>query len=603
MKSVRFHASPVLAVKLPAWRSRAVLCVLFLAFFTLLVRAIYLQGFSTSFLQSQGEQRYARNLDMPATRGKITDRNGEVLASSIPAWAIWAEPDEVDAKPEQIAMVARTLDLPLAELKKKLADPVRKFVYLKRQVSPQAAEIIGKLDIPGIHQRKEYRREYPEGELTAHVVGFTNVEDAGQEGIELAWQKSLAGQPGSRRVIRNRLGQAVEDVASIRVPHDGADLTLSIDSRIQYLAYTELKKAVDLHRAKAGAIVVLDVRTGEVLALANLPTYDPNERRDLTGAQLRNRVLTDTYEPGSTLKPFTIALALERGVVKPDTIVQTAPGKLTIGPNTISDSHAHGPLTVEQIIKVSSNVGTAKVALRMQPREMWEMYTAVGLGQAPKWGFPGAVAGRVRPYKSWRPIEQATMSYGYGLSVSLIQIARAYTMFARDGEIVPLTFFKAQQNGATPSAQPREPNGELPGAPRIEATGPVKGTQVISPAVAREMRHMLEMAAGPGGTAPKAQVMGYRVAGKTGTAHKLTGKSYTGNRYVGSFVGFAPVSNPRIVVAVMIDEPSNGIYYGGDVAAPVFSAVVGGALRTLNIEPDSPIKSLIIPADSPKESL
>ena len=583
MKSVRFHASPVLAVKLPAWRSRMVLCVLFLAFLTLMVRAIYLQGFSTSFLQSQGEQRYARNLDMPATRGKITDRNGEVLASSIPAWAIWAEPDELEARPDQLATVARTLDMPLVELKKKLADPVRKFVYLKRQVSPQAAEAIGKLDISGIHQRKEYRRQYPEGELTAHVVGFTNVEDTGQEGIELAWQKVLAGQPGSRRVIRNRLGQAVEDVASIRVPHDGTDLTLSIDSRIQYLAYTELKKAVDTHRAKAGAIVVLDVRTGEVLALANLPTYDPNERGTLTGAQLRNRVLTDTYEPGSTLKPFTIALALERGVVKPDTIVQTAPGKLTIGPNTISDSHAHGPLTVEEIIKVSSNVGTAKVALRMQPHEMWEMYTAVGLGQAPKWGFPGAVAGRVRPYKSWRPIEQATMSYGYGLSVSLIQIARAYTMFARDGEIVPLTFFKAQQND-TP----------LPS---------IKGTQVISPATARAMRRMLEMAAGPGGTAPKAQVMGYRVAGKTGTAHKLTGRSYTGTRYVGSFVGFAPVSNPRIVVAVMIDEPSNGIYYGGDVAAPVFSAVVGGALRTLNVEPDSPIKSLIIPADSPREAL
>lgn len=583
MKSVRFHASPVLAVKLDAWRSRAVLFVIFLAFLLLLVRAIYLQGFSTSFLQSQGEQRYTRNIVMPATRGKITDRNGEVLASSIPAWAIWADPDEVEAKPGQLATIARTLDLPLAELKKKLDDPVRKFVYLKRQVSPHDAETISKLDLPGIHRSKEYRREYPEGEVAAHVVGFTNVEDVGQEGIELAWQKVLKGQPGSRRVIRNRLGQPVEDVASIREPHDGTDLTLSIDSRIQYLAYTELKKAVDLHRAKAGAIVVVDVRSGEILALANLPTYDPNERRDLTGAQLRNRVLTDTYEPGSTLKPFTIALALERGVVRPDTVVQTAPGKLTIGANTISDSHAHGALTVEEIVKVSSNVGTAKIALRLPAQEMWEMFTAAGLGQAPKWGFPGAVAGRLRPYKSWRPIEQATMAYGYGLSVSLIQIARGYTMFARDGEIVPLTFFKA---------------------PQVDGQSErVKGTQVISTATAREMRHMLEMAAGPGGTAPKAQVMGYRVAGKTGTAHKLTGKSYQGNRYVGSFAGFAPVSDPRIVVAVMIDEPSDGVYYGGEVAAPVFSAVVGGALRILNVEPDSPIKSLIIPAESLKETL
>ena len=582
MKSVRFHASPVLAVKLPAWRSRVVLCMLFLAFLALLVRAIYLQAFSTTFLQSQGEQRYAVNLDMPATRGKITDRNGDVLASSIPAWSVGVEPEDLEATPAQIAELARLLELPLGEVQRKVSDKVRRFVYLKRQVGPQAFAAINKMDLPGIRLRKEFHREYPQGEIMAHVVGYTNVDDAGQEGIELAWQKSLAGQDGSRRVLRNRLGQPIEDVASIRVPHDGTDLTLSVDSRLQYLAFTELKKAVDQHRAKAGAIVVLDVRTGEVLALANLPTYDPNDRHKLTGEMLRNRVLTDTYEPGSTLKPFTVALAMEHGVVRPDTIIDTGPGRYTIGPNTITDTHAHGPISVEEVIKVSSNIGAAKIGLRMQPREMWELYTAVGLGQAPKWGFPGAVAGRVRPFKSWRPIEQATMSYGYGLSVSLIQIARAYTMFARDGEIVPLTFFKGDRSGG-PAAQ-------------------VRGTQVISAKTARDMRHMLEMAAGPGGTAPKAQVMGYRVAGKTGTAHKVSGRGY-GNRYVGSFVGFAPVSDPRIVVAVMIDEPSAGIYFGGDVAAPVFSAVVGGALRMMNVEPDSPIKSLIIPVDSPKEAL
>ena len=581
MKSVRFHASPLLAVKLPAWRSRAVLCLIFVAFLALLVRAIYLQAFSTGFLQSQGEQRYLMTILMPATRGKITDRNGDVLASSIPAFSIAVETEEVDATTAELGEVARLLEMPLAEVQRKVKDPVRRYVYLKRQVSAQTAQEIGKLALPGIRQEKEFHREYPQGEMMAHVVGYTNVDDSGQEGIELAWQKSLAGLAGSRRVIRNRLNQPIEDVASIRVPHDGTDLKLSVDSRLQYLAFTELKKAVDFHRAKAGAIVVLDVRTGEVLALANLPTYDPNDRRKLTGEQLRNRVLTDTYEPGSTLKPFTIALALERGIVRPDTIVQTAGGKLTIGSNTISDTHAHGAITVEEIIKVSSNIGTAKVALRMQPQEMWEMYTSVGLGQAPKWGFPGAAAGRVRPFAKWRQIEQATMSYGYGLSVSLIQIARAYTMFARDGEIVPLTFFKA--DGAAPE---------------------VKGTQVISERTARSMRHMLEMAAGPGGTAPKAQVMGYRVAGKTGTAHKLGAHgTYDGNRYVGSFVGFAPVSNPRIVVAVMIDEPSNGVHYGGDVAAPVFSSVVGGVLRILNVEPDSPIKSLIIPEDASKEAL
>ncbi len=585
MKSVRFHASPVLAVKLPAWRSRAVLCLLFLAFLSLLLRAIYLQAFSTGFLQSQGEQRYLVTLDLPATRGKITDRNGDVLASSIPAYSIGAEIEEIDATPAELAEVARLLEMPLAEVQKKVADPVRRFVYLKRQVSAQAAQAIGKLGLPGIRQQKEFHREYPQGEMMAHVVGYTNVDDAGQEGIELASQKMLAGLDGSRRVIRNRLNQPIEDVASIRAPHDGTDLTLSVDSRLQYLAFSELKKSVDQHHAKAGAIVVLDVRTGEVLALANLPTYDPNDRRKLTGEMLRNRVLTDTYEPGSTLKPFTIALALERGIVKPDTLIQTAGGKYTIGTNTISDTHAHGAITVEEVIKVSSNIGAAKIGLRMQPQEMWEMFAASGLGQAPKWGFPGAAAGRVRPFAKWRPIEQATMSYGMGLSVSLIQIARAYTMFARDGEMVPLTFFKSDPvaGGAAPM---------------------VKGTQVISVATAREMRHMLEMAAGPGGTAPKAQVMGYRVAGKTGTAHKLSPHgTYDNTRYVGSFVGFAPVSNPRIVVAVMIDEPSGGIYYGGDVAAPVFSAVVGGALRMLNVEPDSPIKSLIIPNDAPKDAL
>ncbi len=581
MKSVRFHASPVLAVKLPAWRSRVILCMLFLAFLALLVRAIYLQAFSTGFLQSQGEQRYAANIDMPATRGKITDRNGDVLASSVPAWSVGIEPEDLDATPDEMIQLAQLLGMPLADLKKKAADPVHKFVYLKRQVPPVAAQAIGKLGIPGIRESKEYHREYPQGEMMAHVVGYTNVDDAGQEGIELAWQKSLAGQGGSRRVIRNRLGQPIEDVASIRVPHDGTDLTLSIDSRLQYLAFTELKKAVDSQHAKAGAIVVLDVRSGEVLALANLPTYDPNDRRKLSGEQLRNRVLTDTYEPGSTLKPFTVALALEHGIVRPETIIPTGAGKFAIGTNTISDTHGHGNITVEEVIKYSSNIGAAKIALRMQPKDMWEMYTATGLGQAPKWGFPGAAAGRVRPFAKWVTIDQATMGYGYGLSVSLIQIARAYTMFARDGELVPLTFFK----------------GDPVGAP------PVKGVSVISATTAREVRHMLEMAAGPGGTAPKAQVMGYRVAGKTGTAHKLTNHgTYDPNRYVGSFVGFAPVSNPRIVVAVMIDEPT-GSYYGGDVAAPVFSAVVGGALRTLNVEPDSPIKSLIIPNDALKEGL
>ncbi len=580
MKGVQFHASPVLAIKLPAWRSRFVVFLLFAGFVALLVRAVYLQLFSNDFLQTQGAMRYARTLDMPATRGKITDRNGAVLASSLPAFAIWAIPEDVEAPPAKLLALAQLLKLPEAELKKKFAIEDRRFVYLKRQVTPEVADKVAALNLAGIHRRAEYLRHYPEGESMAHVVGFTNVEDAGQEGIELAWQKDLAGKPGSRRVIKDRLGRVIEDVENIRVPRDGRDLVLSIDSKVQFLAFSHLKAAVEKFKAKAGAVVVLDVQTGEVLALANLPSYDPNQRSGLTGAQLRNRVITDTYEPGSTLKPFTIALAIDKARIKPETMIQTAPGRLTIGSATISDSHAHGALTVEQVIQKSSNVGTVKIALQMPPQDMWEMFTSVGLGQAPRLGFPGAVAGRVRPYKSWRPIEQATMSYGYGLSVSLIQIARAYSIFARDGELIPLTFFK----------------------PEAGTSMRVQGARVLSVATAQAMRKMLEMATGPGGTAPKAQVVGYRVAGKTGTARKLAGRAYAGNKYVGSFVGFAPVSDPRIIVAVMIDEPSTGVYYGGEVAAPVFSAVVGGALRALNIKPDSPIKSLIIPTETLQES-
>lgn len=579
-KGVQFHASPVLAIKLPAWRSRFVVFLLFAGFAALLARAVFLQIVSNDFLQTQGAMRYARTLEMPATRGKITDRSGAVLASSLPAFAIWAIPEDIDAPPEKLARLAALLNLPMAELKKKIANEDSKFVYLKRQVSPELAKQVSALELAGIHRRKEYLRHYPEGETMAHLIGFTNVEDAGQEGIELAWQKELAGKPGSRRVIKDRLGRVVEDVESIRVPRDGTDLALSIDSKVQYLAYSHLKAAVEAHKAKAGAIVVLDVQSGEVLALANLPSYNPNQRGGLTGAQLRNRVLTDTFEPGSTLKPFSVALAMDTRRIKPTSVIQTAPGRLTIGTATIRDTHAYGALTIEEVIQKSSNVGTVKIAMQMPAQEMWEMFTAVGLGQAPRLSFPGAVAGRVRPYKSWRPIEQATMSYGYGLSVSLIQIARAYSIFARDGELIPLTLFKPEEASQTP----------------------VQGTRVIAPATAQAMRKMLEMAAGPEGTAPKAQVMGYRVAGKTGTARKVDGKSYAGNKYIGSFVGFAPVSNPRIIVAVMIDEPSNGVYYGGQVAAPVFSAVVGGALRSLGIQPDSPVKSLIIPAVPLRES-
>jgi cell division protein FtsI (penicillin-binding protein 3) len=575
-RGVAFTASPVLAVKLPVWRSRVVLFAIFAAFAALAGRALWLQGISTEFLQKQGASRYARTLEMPATRGKITDRNGQVLASSVPVKAIWAIPDDVlEAPDDKLRSLAKLLDMSEPELRKKL-DSDRNFVYLKRQVEQDVSDKIAKLGIPGIQTRREYKRFYPEGEVMAHIVGFTNVEDAGQEGMELAFQKDLAGVTGSRRVIKDRLGRIVEDLQSTSEPHDGKDLALSIDRKIQYIASSHLKEAVDKHKAKAGAAVVLDVKTGEVLALANLPAYNPNDRTRLTGAQLRNRVLTDTFEPGSIMKPFTVALALENKLVTPNTLIQTSAGKLTIGKATIGDAHAHGNLTVAQVIEKSSNVGTAKIALQMQPQQMWDMFTTVGFGQQPKLGFPGAVAGRVRPFKSWRPIEQATMSYGHGISVSLIQMARSYLIFARDGDMIPITLQKGTDH---PISQ-----------------------RVVSEKTARDVRAMLEMAAGPTGTAPKSQIPGYRVAGKTGTAHKPVNGQYV-NKYVASFVGFAPVSNPRIIVAVMVDEPSNGMHFGGDVAAPVFASLTANALRAMNVAPDSTVTDIIIPANAVQESL
>ncbi|MBC3906826.1 MULTISPECIES: peptidoglycan D,D-transpeptidase FtsI family protein [Undibacterium] len=574
-RGVAFSSSPVLDVKLPAWRSRFVLFLLFAAFIALIAKALYLQGFSTKFLIGQGENRYARTLELPATRGKITDRNGQVLASSVPVKAIWAIPDDVlEAPKEKIQQLAKLLGMTEAELRKKL-DSDRQFVYLKRQVEPAISDQVVALGIPGIETRKEYKRYYPEGEVMAHVVGFTNVEDVGQEGIELASEKNLAGKTGSRRVIKDRLGHIVEDLQAVRPPHDGKDLTLSIDSKIQYIAFTHLKEALEKHKAKAGGAVVLDVQTGEVLALVNLPTYNPNDRSVLTGAQLRNRVMTDTFEPGSTMKPVTVALALETGRVTPDTVFHTAPGVMSIGPALIHDAHKQGSLTVAQVIQKSSNIGTVKMALQMPPQEMWEMFTTLGFGQQPKFGFPGAVAGRLRNYKNWRPVEQATMSYGHGISVSLIQMARAYMIFARNGDLIPLTFQKS---------------AELP-----------HGTHVISEKTAKQMRLMMESVTEPGGTATQARIAGYRVAGKTGTAHKLEGGRYV-NKYLVDFIGFAPVSNPRVIVAVMVDEPTAGGHFAGPVAAPVFASIMANVLRSLNVPPDSSVTS-IIPEESIQESL
>ncbi|MCE2680243.1 MAG: penicillin-binding protein 2 [Burkholderiales bacterium] len=575
-RSIRFSDSELLRLSLPAWRSRLMLLILFAGFTGLAVRALYLQVLSTDFLQGQGRIRMERTLTLPASRGRIMDRNGVVVASSLPARAVWFDSREFNPTAEQVKLLAGLLSMDAVALQEKIRKETKTFVYIKRQVPVDVTEQVVALRLPGLGTLPEYRRQYPEGSGIAHVVGFTNVEDIGQEGIELAYQQQLSGTAGERNVVRDRLGRIVEDLREVRPPINGHDLNLSIDLKIQYLANLHLRNAIEQHRAKAGGVVVLDAKTGEVLALSNFPTYDPNDRGRLTGAQLRNRVLTDTFEPGSTMKPFTVALALETGLVKPSTVIQTAPGRLTIGSATISDAHPHGALTVEEVIQKSSNVGTTKIALRLEPQEMWSMFTEVGLGQAPNLGFPGAVAGRVRPWKTWKPIEQATMSYGHGLSVSLIQLARAYTVFTNDGQVLPASFMKLDR--------------------------PPKGTQVFSSETSAIMRKMLEMAAAPGGTAPKAQVVGYRVAGKTGTAHKQEGGRYV-NKYVSSFVGFAPVSNPRLLVAVMLDEPGAGSHYGGDVAAPIFSNIVLASLRHLQVKPDAPFKQIVMVPPVVEDSL
>ena len=567
-RSVQLSSSPLLASKTPVWRSKLIVAAMALAFVGLAVRAVYVQVIDNAFFKRQGEVRFARNLILPASRGRILDRNGLILASSVAAPSIWANPEEINRDPEGLRQLAKLLEMTPAELAKKLENEDKTFVWLKRQLDESVGKEISALNIKGIYTIKEYKRLYPEGEAAAHIVGFTNVEDKGQEGIELIFQNQLAGKAGTRRVIKDRLGRVVEDVGQMTLPVDGEDLQLSIDSKVQFFAYQKLREAVWENKAKAGSVVVLDAQTGEILALANYPSYSPDKRVNLSGEQLRNRALTDSFEPGSTMKPFTIALALEKGLVKPETVIQTSPGSINITGSTITDSHPHGALSVNEVIQKSSNVGTVKIAMQTQPREMWEMFTSVGFGQKPQLPFPGVVSGRLRAAKTWRPIEQATMSYGYGVSTSLFQMARAYTIFASDGKSLPATLIK---------------NGQIPA-----------GVPVISPENAQALRHMLNLAAGPGGTAQKAQTMGYSVGGKTGTAHKQEGKGYAGKKYRGVFVGMAPIEKPRIVVAVMIDEPSNGRYYGGDVAAPVFSQTVQQSLRLMGVQPDMSVKPQIV---------
>ena len=557
-----------LILQLPAWRRRALLVLVLLGFGVLIGRSVYLQGMRTDFLQQKGDARYSRAMVLSAHRGMVTDRYGEPLAISTPVESIWASPPDVTINADQIKKLAGLLNIKPSELNKKFTNSEREFVYLKRRMPPELAAQVMQLNIPGIFMQREYRRYYPAGEVMAHVVGFTGVDDRGQEGLELVYQDWLSGKSGSRRVIKDRQGHIVEDLEAVKVPQDGHDLKLSIDRKIQYLAYRELTRAVEENKAKAGAIVVLDAKTGEVLAMANQPTYNPNNPVNISGKS-RNRAITDTFEPGSTMKPFTISAAIEAGNFTPDTMIDIGQGSYTIGKNTIHDVHAKGVLSVSQILQKSSNIGTAKMGMTLKPQELWSTYNQVGFGSLPHSGFPGEVSGRLRPWKSWVPIDQATMCFGQGITVTLLQLARAYGVFANDGELKPLSMVKLNE--------------------------PPIGQQVLSADTARKMRDMLELVVQAGGTAPKAQVVGYRVAGKTGTAQKVENGVYADGRYVSSFVGMAPASNPRLIIAVMIDEPSAGIYYGGAVAAPVFSKVMEGSLRLLAVPQDAPTNNVVIP--------
>ncbi|CAI8693110.1 penicillin-binding protein 2 [Burkholderia pyrrocinia] len=559
--------NPMLASRLPMWRSKLVVIVVFLAFAALLARAFWVQVANQDFYVGQGQKRYQRTIELDAMRGRIVDRNGAMLAVSLSTYEIWANPKQV--ADTDYPQIAKLLDLPLVEVKRRLGND-KTFVLLKRQVDADTAGRLDKLAIDGITQIADSKRFYPEGESAAHVVGFTNVEDKGQEGVELAANARLSGTSGQREVIRDRLGRIVSDTRPLVPAQHGATIELTIDRRIQQLAFSQLKAAVIENNAIAGSVVVLDAQNGEILALANYPTFDPNDRARLTGQQLRNRAVIDTFEPGSTIKPLVVALSIDERKVTPNTIINTSPGTYKIGPAVIHDTSNHGSLTVSQALQKSSNVALAKLALNLPAETIWNKYQEYGIGRAPELTFPGVASGRLRGYKRWRPIEQATMAYGYGLSMSLLQIAQTYTAYAGDGTLHPVSLLKNGTDQQTIDAH--------------------RGHRVTSPQTAASIRSMLEMAVGEGGTGRRARVDGYRIGGKTGTARKQVGATYAKGKYRALFAGMAPMSNPRLIVAVMIDEPRGKGYYGGTVAGPVFASVTSGSLQLLGVPPDAPVE-------------
>lgn len=546
----------------PSVARHYVLVTIMLTGFLLLAgRSVQLQLLDREFLQHQGQARHLRVVTVPAHRGMITDRNGEPLAISTPVQSVWANPKELLPSRSDLSLLAPLLGLDTDDLRRLIGQRQgREFVYLRRHIAPSVAQQVMALEISGVHLQSEYRRYYPAGEVASHLIGFTNIDDQGQEGLELAYDEWLSGEPGAKRVIKDGQRQIVENVENIRSARPGKDLQLSIDRRIQYLAYRELKAAVKSHKARSGSLVVLDSRSGEVLALVNQPAFNPNNRRHLESSRLRNRAVTDVFEPGSTMKPFMVAAALETGGYSSATRIDTSPGLLQVGVHTVRDMHDYGVLDLTGVLRKSSNVAASKIALSLDPQYLWEVLTSAGLGRSTASGFPGEADGYLAGYRRWRDIEKATLSYGYGLSLTTLQLAQAYSIFANDGFRLPVTLLRRDDLA--------------------------ESHKVYSPKVARSVRHMMESVVQQDGTAPLAAVRGYRVAGKTGTVHKSVAGGYSEDDYLSVFAGLAPASDPRLVIAVMIDQPANGEHYGGKVAGPVFSAVMAGALRLLNIAPD-----------------
>lgn len=552
---------------LPAWRRGLVMLALLSLPLILMSRAVSLQLLEGDFLQGQGDQRHLRVEALPAHRGAIYDRNGEPLAISAPVDSVWAEPGVLldQATPQQLSALADALGLDVGGLRSELAArQTREFFYLRRHVDPSLAETAMALEIPGVHLQREYRRFYPAGEVTGHVLGFTDIDDRGQEGLELAYDDWLSGEPGAKRVLRDRLGRTIEDVERLREPAPGRNLTLTIDKRLQYIAYRELKRAVEQNAARGGSLVLMDARNGDVLAMVNQPAFNPNRRSDITGGRYRNRVVTDIYEPGSVTKPFTVAAALASGLFTADSQLNTSPGVMRVGSHQVRDVRDFGQLDIEGLLRKSSNVGAAQMALEMEPGRVWQVLNEVGLGQPTGIAFPGEAGGFLAPVPSRRPVERATLAFGYGLSVTNLQLARAYSVFATDGQLLtPRLLVGAQTPAPTP---------------------------VLEPALAREIRHMLSSVTRSGGTATQAAISGYAVAGKTGTSRKAVAGGYAERRYISTFAGMAPVEDPRFIAVVTIDEPSGDQYYAGPVAGPVFQAVVGDALRLYNVTPDRPLE-------------